>query len=61
MEELLAERGIAVDHVIVYRWVQRFTPLLIAAARPCRVGARNRVTSGDLRIFVDQAAKPVAP
>ena len=36
VEELLAERGIAVDHVTVYRWVQRFTPLLIDAARPCR-------------------------
>jgi hypothetical protein len=27
VEELLAERGIDVDHVTVYRWVQRFTPL----------------------------------
>jgi transposase, IS6 family len=36
VEELLAERGITVDHVSVYRWVQRFTPLLIDAARPCR-------------------------
>jgi hypothetical protein len=26
VEELLAERGIAVDHVTAYRWVQRFTP-----------------------------------
>ena len=26
VEELLAERGITVDHVTVYRWVQRFTP-----------------------------------
>jgi transposase-like protein len=26
VEELLAERGITVDHVSVYRWVQRFTP-----------------------------------
>jgi hypothetical protein len=32
VEELLTERGIAVDHVTVYRWVQRFTPLLIDAA-----------------------------
>jgi transposase, IS6 family len=23
-------------HVTIYRWVQRFTPLLIDAARPCR-------------------------
>src|SRR5712664_69409 len=42
LEEFLAERGIDVDHVTVYRWVQRFTPLLIDAARPCRhaVGGR---------------------
>ena len=32
VEELLAERGIQVDHVSVYRWVQRFNPLLIDAA-----------------------------
>ena len=32
VEELLAERGIEVDHVTVYRWVQRFTPLLADAA-----------------------------
>ena len=45
VEELLAGRGIAVDHVTVYRWVQRFTPLLGEAARPCRhaIGSRWRV------------------
>jgi transposase, IS6 family len=26
VEELLTERGIEVDHVTVYRWVQRFAP-----------------------------------
>ena len=36
LEELLAERGIEVDHVTLFRRVQRFTPLLIDAARPCR-------------------------
>ena len=25
-----------VNHVTLYRWVQRFTPLLIEVARPCR-------------------------
>ena len=42
VEELLAERGVDVDHVTIYRWLQRFTPLLIDAARPCRhaVGGR---------------------
>ena len=45
VEELLAERGVRVDHVTVYRWVQRFTPLLAEAARPCRhrVGDRWQV------------------
>lgn len=53
VEELLAERGITVDHVTVYRWVQRFTPLLIDAARPCRHAA------GD-RWFVDETYAKVA-
>jgi transposase-like protein len=45
VEELLTERGIEVDHVTIYRWVQRFTPLLAEAARPCRhtVGDRWQV------------------
>jgi|SRR5829696_5153003 len=45
LEELLAERGVEVDHVTIYRWVQRFTPLLVDAARPCRhaVGGRWQV------------------
>ena len=42
VEELLAERGITVDHVTIYRWVQRFTPLLIDAARPCRHAPGDR-------------------
>jgi len=42
LEELLAERGIEVDHVTLYRWVQRFTPLLIDAAQPCRHVAGDR-------------------
>jgi transposase-like protein len=42
LEELLAEPGIEVDHATLYRWVQRFTTLLIDAARPYRhqVGKR---------------------
>jgi transposase-like protein len=32
VEELLTERGVEVDHVTVYRWVQRFTPLVADAA-----------------------------
>ena len=53
LEELLAERGIEVDHVTLYRWVQRFTPLLVDAARPCRHSV------GD-RWFVDETYVKVA-
>jgi transposase-like protein len=42
VQELLTERGIEVDHVTVYRWVQRFTPLLVDAARPCRHAVGDR-------------------
>ena len=34
VEGLLAERGIAVDHVTMHRWVQRFARLFADAARP---------------------------
>ena len=53
VEELLAEHGIEVDHVTIYRWVQRFTPLLADAAGPCRH------TVGD-RWFVDETYVKVA-
>jgi transposase-like protein len=39
---LLAERGVEVDHVTIYRWVLRFTPLLAEAARPCRHAVGDR-------------------
>jgi transposase-like protein len=42
VEELLAERGIEVDHVTVYRWVQAFTSEFIDAARPARHATGDR-------------------
>jgi transposase-like protein len=52
VEELLTERGIQVDHVTVYRWVQRFTSLLTEAARPCRhaVGDRWQVDETYIKV-----------
>ena len=47
VEELLAERAVEVDHTTLFRWVVRFTPLFVEAARPCRH------TPGD-RWFVDE-------
>ena len=53
LEELLAERGVEVDHVTLFRWVQHFTPLLVDAARPCRHAV-------GLRWFVDETYVKVA-
>jgi IS6 family transposase len=53
VEELLAERGITVDHVTIYRWVQRFTVEFIEAARP------RRHVPGD-RWFADETYVKVA-
>jgi transposase-like protein len=38
----LAERGIEVDYVTVYRWVQTFTSEFIDAARQARHAAGDR-------------------
>jgi transposase-like protein len=53
VEELLVERCVEVDHVTIYRWVQRFAPLLADAARP------RRHLVGD-RWFVDETYVKVA-
>ena len=53
VEDLLAERGVTVDHVTVYRWVQTFTGEFIDTARPLRH------VPGD-RWFVDETYVKVA-
>lgn len=45
LEELLAECGIEVDHVTLYRRVQRFAPILIEAPRRCRQSVDALVSS----------------
>jgi transposase, IS6 family len=42
VEELLAERGVTVDHLTVYRWAQRLTPGFTEAARLGRHIPRDR-------------------
>jgi transposase-like protein len=42
VEELLIERGVQVDHGSVFRWVQRFTPLVGDAARFARHALGDR-------------------
>src|SRR3954449_7901652 len=53
VEELLAERGIDIDHVTVHRRVQTFTAEFIDAARP------GRHATGD-RWFLDETYVKVA-
>ena len=42
VDELLVERGVEVDHVSLFQWVQRFTPLLADAARFARHAPGDR-------------------
>lgn len=67
VEELLAERCIEVDHVTIYRWVQKFAPLLIDVFRPCRhiVGNRWLVDEAYVKVagtwrYVDRAVDHTA-
>ena len=53
LEESLAERGIGVDHVTLYRWVQPITPLLIDAARPCRHAVGDRWHADEMYVKVN--------
>jgi IS6 family transposase len=45
IEELLAERGFLVDHVIVWRWVQPYAPEIQRRLRP-----RLRLTNDSWRV-----------
>ena len=46
VEELTGRTGVEVDHVTVYRWVQRFTPLFADAARFARHSPGDRWSTG---------------
>ena len=45
LEEIMAERGVAVDHATINRWVVKFSPLI--AANP---QARKRATANSWRM-----------
>jgi transposase-like protein len=60
VEVLLDERGAEVDHVTVYRRVQRFTPLVIDAARPCRHAYGDRwFDAPGYNVMIKQLSPPV--
>jgi putative transposase len=45
LEEILAERGVTVDHATLNRWVVKFSPLIAANAQ-----ARRRATANSWRM-----------
>jgi transposase-like protein len=45
LEEMMAERGLSVDHTTIYRWVQRYAPVL---EKHCR--ARLKPTNDSWRV-----------
>src|SRR5436305_12636138 len=45
LEEIMAERKVAVDHVTIWRWIQSYSPEL---SRRCRHELRN--TNGSWRV-----------
>lgn len=47
LEEMMAERGIAVDHTTIHRWTVRYTPLLLE-----RFNRRTRTVTG--RWYIDE-------
>lgn len=42
LEEILAERGVVVDHATLNRWVVKFSPLIALEATNCRFVAYGR-------------------
>jgi len=49
---MLAERGVEVDHVTLYRWVRLFAPLVADAARPCRHAVGDRWWADETNVKV---------
>ena len=45
LEEIMAERNLSVDHVTIWRWIQRYAPELSQRCRP-----RLRTTNGSWRV-----------
>ena len=46
LEEMMAERGLRVDHTTIYRWVQRYAPELDKRCRPHLCSLQRFLESG---------------
>src|SRR4051795_2788183 len=44
LEEMMAERGLSVDHTTIYRWVQRYAPVL---DKKCRAKLKPSSAHGE--------------
>src|SRR3546814_9176550 len=56
LEEMLAERGISVDHTTIYRWVQCYAPEMEKRLQIGRAHVCTRVTNAHLvcRLLLEQ-------
>jgi transposase-like protein len=52
VEELLRERGVAVDHTTVFRWVHRYAPALDKRCRPHRTETNDSYRVDDTYITI---------
>ena len=62
LEEMMAERGVPVDHSNIYRWVQKFTPKLEATFRKGKkrpVGKSWRMDETYMGLGEQRNGKPV--
>ena len=52
LEEILAERGVAVDHATLNRWVVKYSPLIAASAQARKrpIGVSWRMPSRDIAL-----------
>ena len=58
LEEIMAERNLSVDHVTIWRWVQRYAPELNRRCRP-ELRKTNRSWRWTRRMFASLANGPI--
>jgi IS6 family transposase len=57
LEEIMAERGLSIDHVTIWRWVQRYAPVLNQRIRrkPRRPNRSWRIAETYVKVAGDWA------
>jgi len=61
LEEMLGERGVAVDQTTIYRWVQRYAPSRSARPGSGRVGAPSQFSDSTTASMKAACTRPPRP